>query len=116
MNSSAAIPSMVPPLQSPTVPEGIERFAAAAAAGRGLLLFGGVLAAAPGQLMLALVEALGQGDTCQARELYGRLFAALAAETELGTRPPGDAWAAHLLDRMLADENPFSRKCEISGA
>jgi predicted AAA+ superfamily ATPase len=91
-------------------------FTAAAEGGRGLLLFGGVLAAEPGRLMLDLVDAIGRGDACAARELYGRLFAALAAETELGTRPPGDAWQAHLVERLLGDENPFSRKCESAGA
>src|SRR5687768_10485226 len=90
VNSSAAIASMVPPLQSPAVSDPKERFAGAAAGGCRLLLFGGVLAAEPGQLMLEIAGAIGRGDTCRARELYGRLFAALAEETELGTRPPGD--------------------------
>jgi predicted AAA+ superfamily ATPase len=91
-------------------------FTAAAEGGRGLLLFGGVLAAEPGRLMLDLADAIGRGDPCAARALYGRLFAALAEETELGTRPPGDAWRSHLVERMLGDENPFSRKCESAGA
>ncbi|HEV8638797.1 MAG TPA: ATP-binding protein [Chloroflexota bacterium] len=92
------------------------RFAAAARAGRELLLFGGVVADEPGQLMLALAEALGRGDGCAAGERYRRLFAALAEEVELGRSPPGDAWQAHLVERLLADENPFSRKCEMAGA
>lgn len=106
---------MVPSLQSLAVSERNEAFAAAAAAGRSLLLFGGVLAAEPGQLMLGLAEALGRDDACRARALYGRLFRALAEETELGVRPAGDAWQAHVVERLLADENPFSRKCESAG-
>src|SRR6266508_2477125 len=47
------------------------------------------------------------------RELL--LFAALAEEFELGSRPSGDAWQAHLVERLLADENPFSSKCEMAG-
>ena len=98
------------------MPDRKERFAAAAAAGRGLLLFGGVLAAESGRLMLSLADALERGDACATRDAYGRLFAALAEETELGTRPAGDAWQEHLVERLLADENPFSRKCENGGA
>jgi predicted AAA+ superfamily ATPase len=92
------------------------RLATAARCGRELWLFGGVVADDAGQLALGLAEALGQGDECLARESYRRLFAALAAEVELGNRPPGDAWQTHLLERLLADENPFSRKCELAGA
>jgi len=90
-------------------------FARAARAGRELLLFGGVVADQPGQLALGPADALGQGDDCAARARYRRLFTALAEEFELGSRPSGDAWQAHLVERLLADENPFSRKCEMAG-
>src|SRR5262249_48866771 len=91
------------------------RFACAATAGRALILFGGVVADEPGQLMLELADALGRGDDCAAADRYRRLFNALAGEVELGTRPAGDAWQSHLVERLLADENPFSRKCEQVG-
>jgi hypothetical protein len=91
-------------------------FRAAADAGRRLILFGGVVADPPGQLMLDLAAAIADGDGAAARQHYGRLFAALADEVELGARPRGDAWRAHLVERLLADENPFSRKCETAGS
>src|SRR5690349_227002 len=65
--------------------------------------------------MLALLGALAAGDRAAARDRYGELFCALADEVELGRRRPGDAWQEHLLERLLADENPFSRKCETAG-
>src|SRR5262249_53000105 len=92
-----------------------DRFAAAARAGRDLLLFGGAVADEAGRLAIGLADALGRGDDCAARDRYRRLFAALAEEVELGSRLAGDAWQAHLLERLLADENPFSRKCEMAG-
>ncbi|HZR00370.1 MAG TPA: ATP-binding protein [Chloroflexota bacterium] len=90
-------------------------FRAAARGGHQLILFGGVLADEPGQLLLDLADALGGGDRCRAAALYRRLFHLLADEVELGTRPCGDAWQSHLVERLLADENPFSRKCEQAG-
>lgn len=90
-------------------------FRAAARGGHQLILFGGVLADEPGQLLLDLADALGGGDRCRAASLYRRLFHLLADEVELGTRPCGDAWQSHLVERLLADENPFSRKCEQAG-
>ncbi len=92
-----------------------EDFRAAARGGHELILFGGVLADEPGQLLLDLADALGGGDRCRAAALYRRLFHLLADEVELGTRPCGDAWQSHLVERLLADENPFSRKCEQAG-
>src|SRR5919204_4463932 len=125
-NSWPAMVRMVPPRGATTIrsvpAECAERFAAAARSGRELLLFGGVLADRPGELMLDLAEALGRGDRCAARERYRRLFAVLAEAVELGTLAlapggrPVDAWQAHLVERLLSDENPFSRKCETAGA
>src|SRR5687767_3210801 len=93
----------------------LDRFAQAAAAGRALILFRGALADDAGRTMIALADALASSDRAAARAHYGRLFALLADEVELGSRPPGDAWQVHLLERLLADENPFSRKCETAG-
>jgi predicted AAA+ superfamily ATPase len=91
------------------------RFASAAAGGRRLVLFRGAVADEAGAIMLALSDALGRGEDEEARARYRELFALLAEEVELGRRPPGDAWRSHLVERILADENPFSRKCEMAG-
>lgn len=80
-----------------------------------LYLFGDVLADEPGQTMLRLREALATKDEVTARRLYVRLFTLLAEAVELGAAPPGDAWQVHLVERVLADENAFSRKCELAG-
>jgi predicted AAA+ superfamily ATPase len=92
-----------------------DRLAADALANLRLILFPGVLADEPGQLMVALLRALAVADLATARDRYGQLFCRLADEVELGRRCPGDAWQQHLLERLLADENPFSRKCETAG-
>jgi uncharacterized protein len=92
-----------------------EHFAVDALATLRPILFRGVLADEPGRLMLALLGALSDGDRAAARDHYGELFCRLAEEVELGRRCPGDAWQQHLLERLLADENPFSRKCETAG-
>jgi predicted AAA+ superfamily ATPase len=94
---------------------GIDRFARAAEAARSLTLFGGVLDDDAGRAMVELVESLLAGNLAAAAQTYRRLFHLLADEVELGTRPVGDAWQSHLLERLLADENPFSRKCEQVG-
>lgn len=93
----------------------MDRFEQAARAARSLTLFDGVVGDDTGQLMLMLVEALAAEDHHFAAATYRRLFHRLADEVELGTRPRGDAWQSHLVERLLADENPFSRKCEQVG-
>jgi uncharacterized protein len=92
-----------------------EQIAAAVQAARRPILFRGVLDDEPGRLMVALLAALAEGDRATARDRYGELFCRLAEEVELGRRCAGDAWQQHLLERLLADENPFSRKCETAG-
>lgn len=80
----------------------------------GLALFRGVLADATGSAFLALLDALhGQAPLAAVRAAWSRLFALLAAEAELADHAPvGDAWQNHLLDRLLADDNPFSQKAQ----
>ncbi len=79
-----------------------------------LALFRGVLDDEVGQAFRALVDALATGAARRAvRRAWGQFFALLAAEAELYPEPlVGDAWQNHLLDRLLADENPFSRKAQ----
>ena len=79
-----------------------------------LALFRGVLDDEIGQAFRALLAALAEEASPRSvRAFWGRLFALLAAETELAPEPlVGDAWQNHLLDRLLADDNPFSRKAQ----
>ncbi|MBI2863517.1 MAG: ATP-binding protein [Chloroflexi bacterium] len=82
-----------------------------------LTVFRCVLADEIGQAFLTLVD--GLTSTTQDPETiarsYGHLFALLAGEAELYTGElAGDAWQNHLLDRLLADENAFSRKAEVA--
>jgi predicted AAA+ superfamily ATPase len=93
----------------------VDPFEKAAQATRRLTLFDGVVDDDPGRLMGMVVDALVGGDRDFAAATYRRLFHRLADEVELGTRPRGDAWQSHLVERLLADENPFSRKCEQVG-
>ena len=82
-----------------------------------LALFGVVLEDEVGQAMRALWAALATtvGDPATVRVAYGRLFTRLAAERELDPAAlPGDAWQAHLLGRLLQDDNPFSRKAQAA--
>ena len=87
--------------------------ARAAAASLGVLR--GVLDDDAGHLWLEVVEGLATSspDPSRLAAAYGRLFTVLAAEIELANEPlVGDAWQHHLLQRLLDDENPFSRKAE----
>ncbi len=79
-----------------------------------LALFRAVLDDEVGQAFRALLVALAeQTSSRSARACWGRLFTLLAAEAELAAEPlVGDAWQNHLLDRLLADDNPFSRKAQ----
>ena len=60
-----------------------DRLAADALATPRPILFHGVLADEPGQLMLALLGALAEGDRPAARDRYAELFCRLAEEVEL---------------------------------
>jgi predicted AAA+ superfamily ATPase len=74
----------------------------------------GVLDDAVGAAFLELLDLLaGEADAARVGGVYGRLFALLAEEAELYPEPlVGDAWQNHLLDRLLAAENAFSRKAQ----
>ncbi|MBO8142670.1 MAG: ATP-binding protein [Firmicutes bacterium] len=78
-----------------------------------LVLFRGVVANPAGQAFVRLMEALAQNrpEPRAVWEAYGELFRLLAAEVELGDETPaGDPWLNFVLDRILDDDNPFSRK------
>jgi uncharacterized protein len=79
-----------------------------------LALFRGVLDDDVGRAFRDLLDALATGQGRRAiRAAWGRLFTLLADEAEHYPEPlVGDAWQNHLLDRLLADENPFSRKAQ----
>lgn len=81
-----------------------------------LLLFQGVLADEVGAAFLELLnsfDADSSGPAGAVERAYGRLFSLLADAAELNPEPlVGDAWQNHLLDRILGDENPFSRKAQ----
>ncbi len=49
-------------------------------------------------------------------QAYASFFSALAASAEFDSDTPvGTPWQNHLLDLILASENPFSRKAEVDG-
>ncbi|MCC6180142.1 MAG: ATP-binding protein [Chloroflexi bacterium] len=84
---------------------------------RTLSLFRGVLADEIGAAFLDLLDALAaEADVARVGSAYARLFGLLADEAETYPEPlVGDAWQNHLLDRLLADDNPFSRKAQWAG-
>lgn len=79
-----------------------------------LALYRGVVEDEVGREMLSLLDALADGEgRAVLGGRYGRVFSLLAGEGELGSEPlVGDAWQNHLLDRILDNVNPFSRKAE----
>ncbi|HYU19374.1 MAG TPA: ATP-binding protein [Chloroflexota bacterium] len=81
---------------------------------RSLGVLRGVLADQIGAAFLELLETLAvESDAARIGSVYGRLFGLLAEEAELYPEPlVGDGWQNHLLDRLLADENAFSRKAQ----
>ena len=78
---------------------------------RGLGTLRGVLDSSASRDFLALVELLASGrpDPAIVAETFGRLWEELALEPEL-LLP--DAWQAHLVGRLLDDENPFTLGAE----
>ncbi|HLG50546.1 MAG TPA: ATP-binding protein [Chloroflexota bacterium] len=75
-----------------------------------LLLYGGTLAEPPGQAYLGLLRALISASEAGAiRRAAAMLFTALAEAAADGLPGPGDAWQRYLIQRVLLDENPFSR-------
>jgi uncharacterized protein len=93
---------------------GVRALTERVAGAEALALFGAVLDDDVGHAFRALVAALAEEARPRSvRAFWGRLFALLAAEAELAAEPlVGDAWQNHLLDRLLADDNPFSRKAQ----
>jgi predicted AAA+ superfamily ATPase len=81
-----------------------------------LVILRGVLDDPAGRAWDDLVAALAREtpDAERAGAAYGRLFTLLAGEAELAGGNPlvGDAWQAHLVGRLLDDDNPFSHKAE----
>lgn len=99
---------------------GGDTYAHALWAARTLTVYRGVLADHVGRAMVALFDVLSSPreglDLITAATAYGDLFTALAEEVELSQgEVVGDAWQNHLLDRILLDENPFSRKVQLAG-
>ncbi|HEX2922657.1 MAG TPA: ATP-binding protein [Chloroflexota bacterium] len=84
----------------------------------GMHLFRGVLKDDIGSGFVELLRGLAsEGGSATRRGLlegYGRLFSLLAAEVEMSrSAMVGDGWQNHLLSRLLADDNPFSRKAQV---
>ncbi len=81
---------------------------------RALGVLRGVLDDEISETFLELLELMtAEADPARVGAVYGRMFRLLADEAELYPEPlVGDAWQNHLLDRLLADENPFSRKAQ----
>ena len=81
-----------------------------------MAVLGGVLGDEVGMAYLALLAAIDERRADEVARQRARLFRLLAAEAELYPEPlVGDAWQNHLLDRLLADDNPFSLKAQRAG-
>ena len=95
---------------------GAARWRALARAAGSLVVLRGVLDDPAGHAWGDLVVALAREipDAERAGAAYGRLFTLLAGEAELAGGNPlvGDAWQAHVVGRLLDDDNPFSHKAE----
>lgn len=85
-------------------------------AARGLVLFRGVLKDPACQALLRFLEAVvGRERPDDVLDAYGELFYLLSNSAEEAQREPvGDAWQNHLLDRVLYDDNAFSRAAASS--
>lgn len=84
----------------------------------GMHLFRGVLKDEIGSGFIDLIRCLsseaGSAGRRSLLEGYGRIFALLAAEVEMDRSSlVGDGWQNHLLNRLLSDDNPFSRKAQL---
>ena len=104
----------------------ITRLERAAQAARLLVFYNGVVEHQPVvqalvSLVAALVESHGDGSDERdlqeklwrlARELAARLFDAGTGSPERGDVPP---WLAHIVEAVLADDNPFSRTASLAG-
>src|SRR5690242_18100233 len=85
-------------------------------AAESLVLFEAVLDDPVSRRLVELLRGLRDQATADALRLsYGQLFRLLAEERELDPAGlAGNAWQAHLLRRLLEDENPFSRKAQLA--
>lgn len=81
-----------------------------------LHLFRGVLDDVAGRTYLDLLQNVVRGTASYRDTIlggYAQLFSALAEEVEMSASPlVGDPWQNRLLERLLADENPFSLKAQ----
>lgn len=86
---------------------------------RALHLFRSVLEDEAGRAFLGLLRALAADDSRLDRgavlESYGHLFSLLAEAGTHGMPFSVSWWQNHLLDRILADDNSFSRRVEREG-
>jgi predicted AAA+ superfamily ATPase len=109
------------PRVTPTIPRGAKgrpsNLSALGARASVMAIFGSVVADEAGTAYLALLAALADGRTDEARRHRALLFRLLAAEAELYPEElVGDAWQNHLLDRLIGDDNPFSLKAQRTTA
>ena len=86
-----------------------------------LMLWNSVLKTPVGAAFLRLITALASGQQRPALRSYAALTGALAQECTRPAgqsipSPSGDAWQSYVLERMLADENPFTRATAQNGA
>lgn len=89
------------------------RIDAAISSAERLCLFSDVLADPPGQAYVTLLRTLLEPhDRGLIRRTAAALFHALANAAVAGLPGPGDTWQRYLLQRVMADENPFSRAAQ----
>lgn len=82
-------------------------------AAEGLLLFGGVLRHPVAEAYLDLLGALMTPEAGPAARASAASFFSLLAEAVADGLPgPGDSWQRFLANRILHDENPFSRSAQ----
>ena len=94
-----------------------ESLSAALDAVRGLTLLRGVPDDAAGRALLALLVALAapEPDAATVAAAYSHAFRALATvATDEGLAGVRDAWQAHLVARLLDDDNPWSAQAETA--
>lgn len=91
-------------------------FAAAWWGARSLTLYRGILDTPVGEAFMDLMDALAEGDEFVSFDAYYRLEAYLLAadgpHLELG---PGSIWQRWLVDAVIMDDNPFTRRAERGG-
>ena len=86
-----------------------------------LMLWHAVLKTPVGVAFLRLITALASGQQRPALRSYAALTGALVQEStqpsgQSISSPSGDAWQSYVLERVLADENPFTQALAQTGA